>query len=73
MCNLFLGDEINRTSARTQSALLEVMEERAVAVDGVTRPLPQPFTVMANRKPLSARSARRCCRSLSWTVSWSAP
>ena len=39
-CNLFLADEINRTSARTQSALLEVMEEGAVTVDGVTRPLP---------------------------------
>ena len=37
MCNLFLADEINRTSARTQSALLEVMEESAVTVDGVTR------------------------------------
>ena len=45
-CNLFLADEINRTSARTQSALLEVMEESAVTVDGVTRPLPQPVTVM---------------------------
>ena len=42
MCNLFLADEINRTSARTQSALLEVMEESAVTVDGVTRALPQP-------------------------------
>ena len=42
MCNLFLADEINRTSARTQSALLEVMEESAVTVDGVTRVLPQP-------------------------------
>ena len=47
MCNLFLADEINRTSARTQSALLEVMEESAVTVDGVTRVLPQPFTVFA--------------------------
>ena len=46
-CNLFLADEINCTSARTQSALLEVMEEGAVTVDGVTRKLPQPFTVMA--------------------------
>ena len=46
MCNLFLGDEINRTSSRTQSALLEVMEEGTVTVDGVTRPVPAPFTAM---------------------------
>ena len=51
MCNLFLADEINRTSARTQSALLEVMEESAVTVDGVTRVLPQPFTVFATEIP----------------------
>ena len=49
MCNLFLADEINRTSARTQSALLEVMEESAVTVDGVTRVLPQPFTVLQRK------------------------
>ena len=41
-CNLFLADEINRTSPKTQSALLEVMEEGKVSVDGVTRILPQP-------------------------------
>ena len=50
MCNLFLADEINRTSARTQSALLEVMEESAVTVDGVTRVLPQPFTIGKPRR-----------------------
>ena len=54
VCNLFLADEINRTSARTQSALLEVMEESAVTVDGVTRPLPQPFTVMATENPVGS-------------------
>ena len=44
MCNLLLADEINRTSPKTQSALLEAMEERRVTVDGVTRPLPtRPF------------------------------
>lgn len=43
MCNLFLGDEINRTSSRTQSALLEVMEEGTVTVDGVTRRCPHPL------------------------------
>lgn len=51
MCNLFLGDEINRTSPRTQSALLEVMEEGHVSVDGVTHPLPRPFIVIATQNP----------------------
>ena len=51
MCNLFLGDEINRTSPRTQSALLEVMEEGQVSVDGVTHPLPRPFIVIATQNP----------------------
>ena len=46
-CNLFLADEINRTSPKTQSALLEVMEEHKVSVDGVTRPLQEPFFVIA--------------------------
>ena len=54
MCNLFLGDEINRTSSRTQSALLEVMEEGTVTVDGVTRPVPAPFTVIATQNPIGA-------------------
>ena len=54
MTNLFLADEINRTSARTQSALLEVMEESAVTVDGVTRVLPQPFTVFATENPVGS-------------------
>lgn len=51
VCNLFLADEINRTSAKTQSALLEVMEEGIVTVDGITRVLPQPFTVIATQNP----------------------
>lgn len=51
-CNLFLADEINRTSAKTQSALLEAMEEGQVTVDGVSRPLPSPFTVIATQNPL---------------------
>lgn len=50
-CNLFLADEINRTSSKTQSALLEAMEERAVTVDSVTRPLPDPFIVLATQNP----------------------
>lgn len=52
MCNLFLADEINRTSPKTQSALLEVMEEKAVTVDGVTRPVPSPFIVIATENPI---------------------
>lgn len=49
--NLFLADEINRTSPKTQSALLEVMEEKTATVDGVTRPLPDPFAVIATENP----------------------
>lgn len=51
MCNLFLADEINRTSPKTQSALLEVMEEGSVTVDGVSRRVPDPFIVMATQNP----------------------
>lgn len=54
LCNLFLADEINRTSAKTQSALLEAMEEGQVTVDGVSRPLPQPFTVIATQNPVGS-------------------
>lgn len=50
-CNLFLADEINRTSSKTQSALLEAMEEHSVTVDSVTRPLPDPFIVLATQNP----------------------
>ena len=53
-CNLFLADEINRTSPKTQSALLEVMEEGTVTVDGVTRALPEPFMVIATENPLGS-------------------
>lgn len=52
MCNLFLADEINRTSPKTQSALLEVMEEYSVTVDGVTHAVPQPFFVIATENPM---------------------
>ena len=51
MCNLFLADEINRTSPKTQSALLEVMEEGCVTVDGVTRSTGRPFVVIATENP----------------------
>ena len=54
MCNLLLVDEINRTSSKTQSALLEVMEEGNVTVDGVTRSLPEPFTVIATQNPFGS-------------------
>ncbi len=54
MCNLFLADEINRTSSKTQSALLEVMEEGKVTVDAVTREVPKPFVVMATQNPIGS-------------------
>ncbi|MFO7946754.1 MAG: MoxR family ATPase [Armatimonadota bacterium] len=50
--NILLADEINRASPRTQSALLESMEERQVTVDGVTYPLPDPFLVIATENPI---------------------
>lgn len=52
--NLLLGDEINRTSSKTQSALLEVMEEHQVTIDGTTHPLPDPFIVIATQNPVGA-------------------
>ena len=54
MCNLFLADEINRTSPKTQSALLEVMEEGGVTVDGVTKAVPEPFIVLATQNPVGS-------------------
>lgn len=54
MTNLLLADEINRTSSKTQSALLEAMEERHVTVDGVTYPLPEPFVVLATQNPVGS-------------------
>ena len=53
-CNLFLADELNRTSSKTQSALLEVMEEAKVTVDGVPHLLPRPFTVIATENPFGS-------------------
>lgn len=52
MCNLLLADEINRTSSKTQSALLEVMEEGHVTVDGTTHDVPHPFVVIATQNPV---------------------
>lgn len=51
-CNILLGDEINRASAKTQSSLLEVMEERQITVDGVTRKVPDVFMVLATQNPI---------------------
>ena len=54
MCNLLLADEINRTSSKTQAALLEVMEEGRVTVDGETHEVPQPFVVLATANPVGS-------------------
>lgn len=54
LCNLFLADEINRTSAKTQSALLEVMEEGQFTVEGDTKKVPQPFLVIATQNPVGS-------------------
>ncbi len=59
MCNLLLADEINRTSPKTQSALLEVMEEGSVTVDGVTRQVPRPFIVLATQNPVGSYGTQR--------------
>ena len=54
LCNLFLADELNRATSRTQSALLEAMEEGQVTVDGTTHALPDPFVVIATQNPAGA-------------------
>lgn len=54
LCNLFLADELNRATSRTQSALLEAMEEDQVTVDGISHPLPKPFMVIATQNPTGA-------------------
>ena len=54
MCNIFLADELNRATSRTQSALLEAMEEGQVTVDGVSHILNQPFIVIATQNPVGA-------------------
>ena len=54
LCNLFLADELNRATSRTQSALLEAMEEGQVTVDGVSHAVPQPFLVIATQNPAGA-------------------
>ena len=54
MCNVLLADEINRTSPKTQSALLQIMEEYKVTVDGATYDLPDPFMVIATQNPVGS-------------------
>ena len=59
LCNLFLADELNRATSRTQSALLEAMEEGQVTVDGVSHPVPDPFVVIATQNPAGAAGTQR--------------
>ena len=56
MTNILLADEINRAVPRTQSALLEAMEEKQVTIDGATMPLPKPFIVLATQNPVESES-----------------
>ena len=65
---VLLADEINRAGPKTQSALLEAMEEHQVSVDGVSHRLPEPFFVIATQTPASS-SAPSCCPSRSSTAS----
>ncbi len=58
-CNIFLADEINRTSPKTQSALLQVMEEGKVSVDGKTMKLPEPFIVIATQNPYGSTGTQK--------------
>ena len=59
MCNVLLADEINRTSPKTQSALLQIMEEGMVSVDGVTYKLPEPFFVIATENPYGSAGTQK--------------
>lgn len=58
-CQLMLADELNRAPARTQSALLEAMQERQVTIEGKTLPLPKPFMVMATQNPIEQEGVYR--------------
>lgn len=68
--NLLLADEINRTPPKTQSSLLEAMEERQVTVDGTPRPLPDPFLVAATQNPVEYEGTYPSPKP-NWTVSCS--
>ena len=63
-----LADEINRATPRTQSALLEAMQERQVTIDGVTHHLPRPFLVMATQNPVELEGHSHCPK-LKWIAS----
>lgn len=54
ICNLFLADEINRTSSKTQAALLEIMEERKISIDGKSMEMPKPYIVIATQNPVGS-------------------
>ena len=54
LCNLFLADELNRATSRTQSALLEAMGRGQVTLDGVTHAIPDPFLAIATQNPVGA-------------------
>ena len=58
LCNLFLADELNRATSRTQSALLQAMEEGKITVDSHTYALPQPFIVIATQNPTGAKGTQ---------------
>lgn len=58
-CNFLLGDEINRASSKTQSSLLEVMEERQVTIDAITRKVPSPFMVLATQNPIENKGTNK--------------
>ena len=58
-CNFLLADEINRASSKTQSSLLEVMEERQITVDGVTHKVPEPFMVLATQNPIESKGTHK--------------
>ncbi|GJM84000.1 hypothetical protein HMSSN139_64960 [Paenibacillus sp. HMSSN-139] len=66
--HVLLADEINRATPRTQSSLLECMEERQVTIDGVTHELAAPFLVMATQTRSTNRGRSRCRRP-NWTAS----
>ena len=65
--NVLLADEINRTTPRTQSALLEAMSERQVSIEGTTHKLPDPFLVIATQNPFEFEGTIRCLK-ISWIV-----
>ena len=63
---MVLIDEVNRATAKTQSALLEAMEEHQISADGVTYELPQPFFVIATQNPTYIRWEHFHCRNRNW-------